>query len=102
MKTVLGEFHYIQDCENAPNEGINTFLFNISSDPFEMNNLAEVHPDMVVELSALIEALASEMVDPVWQPEEMTAVIAWSQAGGYFCPWSSENTNEPTTDGDMV
>lgn len=100
--TTLGEFHYIQDCENAPNEGINTFLFNISSDPFEMNNLAEVHPDMVVELSALIEALASEMVDPVWQPEEMTAVIAWSQAGGYFCPWSSENTNEPTTDGDMV
>jgi len=85
------EFQFIQDCEHAPNTGIATFLFNISADPYEQHDLSLDHPEMVVELSQLLNSLASRMEEPRWMAEDSTAVETWIGANNYFCPWLNWN-----------
>ena len=108
------EFQFIQDCEHAPNAGIATFLFNISADPYEQHDLSERHPEMVVELSQLLNTLADRMEEPRWRAEDSVAVETWIGAGNYFCPWlnfngttddfelakPNDNTTVPPTGGD--
>lgn len=43
-----------------------TWLFDLSEDPGEKNNLAEAHPEMVTEMLALLDAHNAEMVEPLW------------------------------------
>jgi len=42
------------------------WLFNLTDDPTEQNNVAEDHPERVAELIARLEAHNAEQMEPVW------------------------------------
>ena len=43
-----------------------TWLFNLSEDPTEQNNLAEAMPEKLAELTEILYSMDSQMVDPLW------------------------------------
>lgn len=90
------DFMYLQDCEHTPNDGINTFLFNITEDPNETTDLKNEHPELVEEMSALMHALAWRVVAPEWKKEDNSAVRVWNR-NGFFCPWRATESGASYT-----
>ncbi len=58
------------------------FLYNVSVDVGERNNLAESMPGKVAELKAIIEKAETEFIDPIWQTPAYSKVPAdtWPHA----------------------
>lgn len=52
----------------------NTFLFDLSKDPGERNNLATEHPEIVAELKALLAAHNAQMVPPLWDATSANSI----------------------------
>ncbi|MFN3237697.1 MAG: sulfatase-like hydrolase/transferase [Pseudomonadales bacterium] len=52
----------------------NTFLFDLSKDPGEENNIADAHPEVVAQLQDLLAAHNAEMVPPLWDSSSASAI----------------------------
>ena len=62
-----------------------TWLFNITADPNERNNVADQHPDVVKQLKERIDyynATHIEQLDPPYDPSSNPANF-----GGVWTPW---------------
>lgn len=53
---------------DRPTDGLKAWLFNLSEDPTEQNNLAGSRPEKVQELRALLETHLKDGRKPLWSP----------------------------------
>ncbi len=51
-----------------------TFLFDLSQDPGERNNLAERHPDVVAKMNELLSTHNEQMVAPLWDSTDASSI----------------------------
>jgi uncharacterized sulfatase len=54
---------------------VKDWLYDLSSDPTERNNLAEQRPDKVAELKALLDRHDAEQVKPLWPQLGLSPVM---------------------------
>lgn len=92
--TVNETFMTTQDCAIPPPTGIITWLFNISSDPTEKYNLADVYPEIVARLEKRILVHMKTLELPVWEPDDLDATLTWNLTG-FFTPWTPIPRNDP-------
>eukprot|EP00622_Pseudochattonella_farcimen_P005755 FR741424.1.p1 GENE.FR741424.1~~FR741424.1.p1 ORF type:complete len:235 (+),score=22.31 FR741424.1:80-706(+) len=85
------------DCSIDYNKPMSSYLFNITADPTESNNLVDQFPHHVSHFTKL---LAEYDIDTTAYQRTMStrAFGAFSKAGNYFVPWCEHDC--PTTSDD--
>ena len=88
IKCPTGWTHLNGTVEESPDDLTRLWLFNLTSDPYEMENVASLHPDIVSHLSERLEFYNSTLIqqmtitNPPFDPRSDP-----KHFGGIWTPW---------------
>merc|ERR1712070_588725 len=70
---------------------MNWYLFNLTADPTESNNLMNEHPEIVGELSGKLAQIKSTAQNSSWCESTPDSAYRVFNTSGFIGPWLSES-----------
>jgi len=70
------------------------WLYDVSTDPYQYNDLAESYPEVVEEMMALLNVYIAQQVDSSYNSDKEDAANTQAASTGYWGPWVSESKDQ--------
>ena len=83
-----------EDCELQGESEMQSYLFNITNDPFERSDLYEALPEEAKFLTARLMEVKDSMMTTVWTGRDRGAYQTWDSQGGFITPWKDDTATD--------